>query len=306
MDLGKLTIFEFQIQVLSLTAMIVFAWFNRSIWAIVGGILIGAFVKMLWSHRLVPDHSNRFTWDKNSIKELISFGKWIFVSTAMTFLAAQADRLILGKLFTFEMLGIYTVAFTFADLPRQVIQRVSGQVMFPVIAQYANLPRESLRAKILPKRWLLMVGMALGLTFMICFGDIIILILYDDRYNQGSWMLPILALGLWPLMLSMTIDKALFAIGNPRFVAFGNVCKFIYMLTVLPLAFAQMGVLGAVVVIALNDLPFYAPVIYGLWREKIAVIWQDIQLTLLLIGLVTVVCILRYALGFGLPIGGIL
>lgn len=302
MAIGKLTIFEFQIQIVSLTVMIVLAWFNRSIWAIVGGILVGGFVKMLWSHRLVPEHSDRFAWDKESLKELISFGRWIFISTAMTFLAAQADRLILGKLFSLEMLGIYTVAFTFADLPRQVVQRVSGQVMFPVISQYAQLPRESLRAKILPKRWLLLVVMSLGLTFLICFGDLIILILYDDRYKQGAWMLPILALGLWPLMLSMTIDKALFAIGNPRFVAFGNICKFVYMLTLLPLAFYQMGVLGAVVVIALNDIPFYTPVIYGLWREKLAVIWQDIQLTVMLVGLITIVLLCRYFLGFGLPI----
>lgn len=302
MDLGKLTIFEFQMQIVSLTVMIVLAWFNRSIWAIVGGMLVGAFVKMLWSHRLVPDHCDRLAWDKDAFKELISFGKWIFISTAMTFLAAQADRLILGKLFTFEMLGIYTVAFTFADLPRQVIQRISAQVMFPVISQYAHLPREALRAKILPKRWLLMVGMALGLTFLICFGDLIILILYDDRYKQGAWMLPILALGLWPLMLSMTIDKALFAIGNPRFVALGNVCKFVYMLTLLPLAFAKMGVLGAVVAIAFNDIPFYTPVIYGLWQEKLSLIWQDIQLTVMLVGLITIVLLCRYFLGFGLPI----
>lgn len=302
MAIGKLTIFEFQMQIISLIVMIALAWFNRSIWAIVGGILIGGFIRMIWSHRLVPEHNDRFAWDKESLKELISFGRWIFISTAMTFLAAQADRLILGKLFSFEMLGIYTIAFTFADLPRQIVQRISGQVMFPVISQYAQLPRASLRAKILPKRWLLMVGMALGLTFLICFGDLIILILYDERYKQGAWMLPILALGLWPLMLSLTIDKALFAIGNPKFVAFGNICKFIYMLILLPLAFYQMGVLGAIIVIALNDLPFYLPVIYGLWREKIVVIWQDIQLTLLLIGLVIIVLLGRYFLGFGLPV----
>lgn len=302
MELGKLAIFEFQLQIISLVVMIFLAWFSRSIWAIVVGILVGGFVKMVWSHRLIPEHCDRFAWDKYALKDLISFGKWIFISTAMTFLASQADRLIMGKLFSFEMLGIYTIAFTLADLPRQVIQKFSSRVMFPVISQYTDLPRESLRAKILPKRWLLLVVMSLGLTFLICFGDLIILSLYDDRYNQGSWMLPILALGLWPLMLSVTIDKALFAIGNPRYVAFGNFCKFVYMLTLFPLAFFKFGVLGAVVAIALNDIPFYTPVIYGLWREKLSVIWQDIQLTVLLLGLVTVVLICRYFLGFGLPI----
>ncbi len=306
MAIGKLTIFEFQMQIVSLTVMIILAWFNRSIWAIVGGILVGGFVKMLWSHRLVPEHSNRFAWDKESLKELISFGKWIFISTAMTFLAAQADRLILGKLFSFEMLGIYTIAFTFADIPKQILSRLSGQVIFPVFSQQKDIPRQILRAKILKKRWIILVGLALGLTFLISFGDLIVYILYDQRYDAAGWMLPILALGIWPLVLSGTIEKALYAFGKPLYSACGYFLKFVYMLIALPLGFSLMGVFGAVIVVALNDIPFYVPVSYGLWREKLNVVYQDIQATILLFVLIAFVLTVRYVLGFGLPMDGIL
>ncbi len=306
MAIGKLTIFEFQMQIVSLTVMIILAWFNRSIWAIVGGILVGGFVRMLWSHRLVPDHSNRLAWDKESLKELISFGKWIFISTAMTFLAMQADRLILGKLFSFEMLGIYTIAFTFADIPKQILSRLSGQVIFPVFSQQKDIPRQILRAKILKKRWIILVGLALGLTFLISFGDLIVYILYDQRYDAAGWMLPILALGIWPLVLSGTIEKALYAFGKPLYSACGYFLKFVYMLIALPLGFSLMGVFGAVIVVALNDIPFYVPVSYGLWREKLNVVYQDIQATILLFVLIAFVLTVRYVLGFGLPMDGIL
>jgi O-antigen/teichoic acid export membrane protein len=306
MAIGKLTIFEFQIQIVSLTVMIVLAWFNRSIWAIVGGILVGGFVKMLWSHRLFSDHSDRFAWDKESLKELISFGRWIFISTAMTFLAMQADRLILGKLFSFEMLGIYTIAFTFADIPKQILARLSAQVIFPVFSQQKDIPRPILRAKILKKRWIILVGLALGLTFLISFGDLIVYILYDQRYNPAGWILPILALGIWPLVLSGTIEQALYAFGKPIYSAFGYFLKFVYMLIALPLGFSLMGVLGSVIVVALNDIPFYVPVSYGLWREKLTVVYQDIQATILLFVLMAFVLTVRYVLGFGLPIEGIL
>ncbi len=306
MAIGKLTIFEFQNQIVSLTVMIILAWFNRSIWAIVWGMLVGGFVKMLWSHRLVPEHSDRFAWDKESLKELISFGKWIFISTAMTFLAMQADRLILGKLFSFEMLGIYTIAFTFADIPKQILSRLSGQVIFPVFSQQKDIPRQILRAKILKKRWIILVGLALGLTFLISFGDLIVYILYDQRYDAAGWMLPILALGIWPLVLSGTIEKALYAFGKPLYSACGYFLKFVYMLIALPLGFSLMGVFGAVIVVALNDIPFYVPVSYGLWREKLNVVYQDIQATILLFVLIAFVLTVRYVLGFGLPMDGIL
>ena len=119
-------------------------------------------------------------------------------------------------------------------------------------------------------------------------------------------MLPILALGLWPLLLCASIDKVLYAIGNPKFVAFGNFLKVLYMVTLLPLGFNLMGTLGAVIVVAFNDLPLYVSVLYGLWREKLMCLQQDILATLLLIGLISVSSSARYLMGFGLSIDEIL
>jgi hypothetical protein len=78
------------------------------------------------------------------------------------------------------------------------------------------------------------------------------------------------------------------------------------MLICLPLGFSLNGVLGATVVIALNDLPFYGATAYGLWREKLSTFKQDIQATLILLGLLSAFLTARYMLGFGLPIDRIL
>ena len=306
LEIGKISSIEIGTQFIGLTVMVFWAFLRKTIWALVGGSLISSCIKVLWSHQLNSEAHNRFAWEKDALKEIISFGKWIFVSTMMTFLASQADRLILGKLFSLELLGIYTIAFTMADLPKQVIQRINRQIMFPVISQYADLDRKSLREKILKKRWLLLIGLAAMVTFLVGFGDLLIKGLYDQRYEQAAWMLPVLALGLWPLLLSLSIDKALYAIGNPKFVAFGNFLKVLYMVILLPLGFNLLGILGAVVVVAFNDLPVYGSVAYGLWREKLTSVQQDILATLLLIGLITVVVMGRYLMGFGLPIDGIL
>ena len=191
LDIGKKTRFELITQLPGLIVMIIWALISPSVWSIVGGMLIGNFIKMLFSHRLVPEVRNTFKWDREAAKEIFSFGKWIFVSTAITFLATQADRMILGKLFTFEMLGIYTVALTFADLPKSIAMRVSSQVVFPLISHYAELERSVLRAKILKQRKLLLMGLAVFVTFFSCFGDFIIKVLYDSRYSQAAWMMPI-------------------------------------------------------------------------------------------------------------------
>jgi O-antigen/teichoic acid export membrane protein len=306
MEVSRIVKFELGTQIISLVVLVTWAWLSPSIWALVGGSLVSITIELIWSHLLNSQVSHRFTWDKEAIKELSSFGRWIFLSTAVTFLATQIDRLMLGKLFDLEMLSFYIIAFTLADVPRQVVAKVSSQVMYPLIAKYTSLPRAILRDKIIRQRWFILIGQAIALTIMASFGDFLITALYDERYYQATWILPILAVGLWPMMLSLTSDKALFAIGNPNYVAFGNLFKFVYMLIALPLAFSAKGVLGAVIVVALNDLPFYLVVSYGLWREKLATVTQDLLATLMLLGLLVAVLGARYMLGWGFPLDRIL
>lgn len=306
MEIGKLIRFELGIQIISLVVMITWAWFSPSIWALVVGNLVSTTVEMFWSHRLLKNFSQGFAWDKEVIKELTSFGKWIFISTAMTFLASEIDRLVLGKLFTLEMLSFYIIAFTFADIPRQIVSKLSFQVLYPVIVKYASLPRKVLREKMMKPRWLMLLGQAIALTMLVSFGDYLITTLYDARYVQATWILPILALGLWPLMLSITSDKALLAIGSPNYAAWGNLLKFIYMAIALPLGFHFYGILGAVIVIAFNDLPFYGLISYGLCCEKLSTVRQDIEATLILMALLGAVLAIRYNIGLGLPIDAIL
>jgi O-antigen/teichoic acid export membrane protein len=306
LEIGKLTCFELGIQIISTVIMIVWAYFSRSIWPLVGNTLISTLIKLIWSHRLGQPFTNRFAWDKSALQELIKFGRWIFLSTAMTFLSGQADRLILGRLFPLDLLGIYIVAFTLSDLPQQVVQAVGINVIFPTISKQSHLPRPELRQKILEKRNLLLLSSSLCLVGFICFGDLLVEALYDRRYHQAAWMLPILALGNWPRMLPMTISSALIAVGHPLYGAAGNCLKFIYMLIFLPLGFVTMGPLGAILAIAFNDIPFYLAIAYGQWKEGFSSFRQDLQTTAFLILCVALVLTVRYQMGFGLPIDGIL
>ncbi|MCA1994030.1 MAG: oligosaccharide flippase family protein [Coleofasciculus sp. S288] len=302
MALDKLIKFELLVQLISLTVMIVWAWLSPTIWALVAGNLASGLLKAVGSHRLLPGKSNRFTWDKEAAKSIFSFGKWIFISTAFTFLGTQADRLILGKLFSFELLGVYGIAFTLAYLPSQVISMISSKVILPAVSKLAHEPRQSLRAKILRNRRLLLVVTAIALTLFVSFGDIVILTLYDQRYSQAAWMMPILALGIWPLLLHGTVRQSLLAIGKPNYEAYGQFFKALLVCLGIPVAFHFMGALGAVIVVALNDIPLYGAVSYGLCREKLSTIKQDVWATALLFILLALVLMGRFLSGFGLPI----
>ncbi|HEY9693958.1 MAG TPA: oligosaccharide flippase family protein [Oculatellaceae cyanobacterium] len=306
LSIGKLAIFQLGGQIISVTVMIVWAWFNQSIWALVIGSFVSTMLQMVWSHRLHPGVPNRFAWEQNAIQDLFTFGKWIFISTALTFLASQADRLILAKLISIEMLGVYSIAFALADIPRQIVRALSGTIIFPTLSKLADLPRETFRAKILQKRKYILVAFALGFAVLIGFGDMLILALYDRRYTEASWMMPILALGLWHTLLYGTMGYSLIAVGKPMYNSLGFLLSFLTISIGLPLGFYQMGIVGAVIVIAFYDLPLYGVMVYGLWREGLMSIGQDIKATLLFFVLLTTVLLGRFLLGWGLPINQLL
>ncbi len=302
LDFGKITVFEFVAQAISLSVMVAWALISPTVWALVGGNIVSTTIKMIWSHRLIPDLKHRFTWDAEAAKEIFSFGKWIFVSTAMTFLASQSDRLILGKLFSFEMLGVYTVAFTLADLPAQVVSRLTTQVVFPVVSKQASQPRAVLREKLEKKRWLLLIGMALGVALLFNVGDYIILVLYDENYRNAAWMLPLLAVGIWPMILFQLSNAVLLAVGQSVYGAVGYNFKLIYMIVAVPLSYKAFGLPGAIIAIALNDILPYSVAAYGLCREKVSFVKQDLLATFLMLSAVALAALCRYLLGFELSI----
>ncbi|MEG4250621.1 oligosaccharide flippase family protein [Microcoleus sp. Pol10D4] len=302
MSVKEVVLFELGTQIISTTVMIVWAFFDPSIWAIIVGGWTGAVVELVWSHFLIPGKSNRFAWDKEAVKEIFSYGKWIFLSTILFFLCSQADRLILGKIFTLTMLGIYGIAFTLGDMPRQVIIAISGRVIFPSISMLAELPREELRAKILNNRKLILIPLAVGLAIFVSFGDQLILTLYRKEYEAASWMMPILALGIWHTTLHNLMGSCLLAVGKSQYPAIGNLLTFVNLCISIPLGYHLKGNLGAVIAVALGDLPTYAVTNYGLWKEGLTCFWQDIQLTGLFVAVLATILWCRVAFGLGLPI----
>jgi len=305
MAVKKVVIFELGIQIVSTTVMIVWIWFDRSIWAIIAGNLTGALMQLVWSHFLIPGKSNHFAWDREAAKEIFSYGKWIFLSSALFFLYSEADRLILGQLFDWRLLGLYGGVFRLSDMPRHAIVGLGRKVIIPSISMLAaDWPSEELRPKILKNRNLILIPLAIGLAIFVSCGDQLTLIMYGsgEYYVKYSWMIPILALGIWHRTLHNLMGSCLLALGKSQYPAMGNLLTLVILCIGIPLGYHLKGNLGALIAVAVSDIPTYVVITYGLWREKLSCFWQDIQLTALFVGVLAAIILCRYALGGGLPI----
>jgi len=298
---GALVGMQLVMQLASLCVMTVIAFFYRSIWSLVAGGLASAVLRTVWSHLLKGHVRNRFAWERAAWRELINFGAWILFSSTMMFLATRADRLLLGKLLPLAFFGVYSVAAELAGLPRDVMNGLSEKVLFPLASTYRDLGRREMRDRIRAQRRLILFPLAALTGLLGVFGDKLVLFLYDARYEEAAWIFPMLVVGMWPMILCGTVDRALYAIGKPNYAAYGNIAKFLYTVASIPLLYRLAGIVGVVGAVALGDIPGYVVTTLALKREKLLLLRQDAAASLGLVAVIAAGVALRLALGIGMP-----
>jgi O-antigen/teichoic acid export membrane protein len=305
MGVGKSSLLELLGQIVSFVVTIIWALIDPSLWALVGGRIASDVARTVASLFILPGSRPSFVWDKECVRSLLHFGKWILVGTALSFLATQSDRLILGKLVSIETLGVYGIAFALSELPRQIIMMFCTNVGYPFIAKFAQHPRAEYRAVLLKYRLPVLAIGGLGLILVICTGDQLVFHLYDHRYRAAAWMVGVLAAGLWHTTLYSTLSPAILALSKAHYNATANLLYCISLFTLIPLGFHYYGIVGAVTAVAVGDLPIYFVVLYAACREKIDTLLQDALMTVAFVVTLACALALRFALGFGQPFSGI-
>jgi O-antigen/teichoic acid export membrane protein len=310
LGVARLSALELTSQFVLYGVSIVWAYFDRTIWALVVGRLASELVRTLLSYQLVRQGIRpRFVLEHEAVRALVKFGRWILIGTALTFLANQSDRLILPKLLpkstAFQMLGVYGIAFALSDLPRQIISMFSSRVGFPFISKFAHQPRPEFRKVLIKYRTMVLAAGAFLLTFTICVGDVFILHVYKKPYHGAAWMIAIFGLGLWHTLLYSTISPAIMSLQKAHYNALANLLYFVSLLVLLPVGYRYWGILGAVAAVAISDLPMYIVNVYASYQQGLGMLRQDCFMTMFFIGTLAAGFAIRHAFGLGFPFPGI-
>ncbi|HTV19204.1 MAG TPA: oligosaccharide flippase family protein [Polyangiaceae bacterium] len=274
--LGWLTIAEVLAQISALTVMVIWSLIHPSVWALVAGGLVGAGVDVSLGHLVLKGYNARFGWEKAAARSLMHFGRWVFLSTLLTFAVNQADRLIFGKMISLADLGIYNIALTIATIPTTAMQSLAGKVIFPLFSR-VNQTGESLAEVFRKARRLHLVASGWALSGLIGGGQAAIGLIYEDSYASGGWMLQLLALGAWISTPETTNSAASLAQGFPRWVAASNFAKLVGMCLLLPIGFYWWGFPGALAAYAASETFRYAASSVGVYRRGLSTMRQDIE-----------------------------
>jgi O-antigen/teichoic acid export membrane protein len=298
-QVGRLNLFEIAFAVFSLITSVIFAYLSRTIWALVFGGLFQSAVFMVSSHFLLPDVRHRFYLSKQYTKEILHFGKWIFVSSIVYFLSTNFDRLYLAKVIELQVLGVYGIARSISEMLGVMVLRFGNYILFPLISSHHQVPRSELRHQLSPIRVRSLLVVGTGFSLIVAISDLPIKIFYDERYQAASWMLPLLLTGSWLSILANLNEATLLGLGRPFYSAIANCSKFVFLLIGLPVGVTTFGLSGAILIVAVSDLFRYIPIAIGQSRERFSFVAQDFFVTLFVLLLIALWVWLRGVAGLG-------
>ncbi len=292
LKLKNVTIAELISQAVSVTVMVVWVYISPTVWGLVAGGLANAIVKMVLSHVWIAERSNKFHWEKEAASNLFKFGRWILVSTALTFFAAQVDRLLLGYLMGTATLGIYSIAAMFKETAYKAVQILGTKVLFP---SYSTLVRESdpqRLYKALKKSRILMISTSWFATMMlIMLGSQLIDWLYDERYQDAVWMIQILPLSSFVGVLSLTYQNAYLAKGKSLYISLLLLYQLVIQVGVILIGYYLNGVHGIIIGLAIAGWLLYPA---NILAAKKLNIWQpEIDIPFILVAAIIVLVYLK-------------
>lgn len=301
----RLNLFDLAIEFVNAIFVIALALYSPTIWSLLAANLLTIVVRTTASY-LLPYGRAWFAWKASYAREIMSFGKWIFLSSLLSFLCASFDKLYLGHAIPLAVLGIYGIARTIADLPAVLVTRLSYSLIFPVVSSRRGQDAHVLGKEMRPLRLRLLLACAVCIGFGISVADFAVWLIYDQRYHDAGWILPILLLGVWFSVLCTISEYSLLGLGRPLYGAAGNLAKLLFMVVAIPLGLQFYGIAGAILMIAASEISRYIPILFGQYRARIAFLRQDMATTALLALLILVFSFARYEAGYGTAFDGVL
>ncbi|MFC7140326.1 lipopolysaccharide biosynthesis protein [Halosimplex aquaticum] len=187
------------------------AYILGNLWAIVLGALAGELFQVLASYA-IDDFRPRVEFNSTMARELFSFGKWIQGSTIVVFIATRGDDLFVGWLLASGALGLYQIAFRYANAPTRELTHVITRVAFPT---YSKLKADK---QTLKRAFTLTIEATLLVSIPVAVGIILIAPEFVHVFLGKEWMEMIPALQV--LAVSGVI-RTLAATGGSLFKGFG-------------------------------------------------------------------------------------
>jgi len=251
---SKLAVLTLSAKVCSFSVTLVVAVLTRSYWALVLGLLVGSLISMILSYVLRP-YRPRFSLERFS--DIFGFSGWLSLTTMVTTLSMETDKLIVGRLLGVTDAGLYFMTQRVGVLPTRELISPLQRILFPSFSEWAHDPSR-LRGRVRESINVLgSLSLPAGCGFALVAQDFVILVL-GEPWRAIVPLLVILVpyLGL-RATLSMTLPCVM-ALGRTRLLFWVSLIYALIHVPTFIASTAYFGLTGAIWSIVLAGVVYSA------------------------------------------------
>ena len=272
--LRKVAILDIIGAVIGLGAMVLWAWLRPSYVALAVGSLVSTLVFTLGTYVAYSRHNCRLRLDKEAMADLVSFGKWVLISTILYFATMQMDRLALGKLVSMQVLGLYSLAWVWASVPNEILEQWANRVFFPLVSQYIR--NETAMETIWAARRLYIMIAATAAIVMYAVSDILVALLYTSEYQGISLFIRQLSIVFLLYTIEHSYSHVLVAQGRLKEKIIGQILSLILFAVALLPVFYWFGIVGVIALLAITSGMRTMWMAYKLFSSKLSELRFDV------------------------------
>ena len=253
---------ELSAQLFNLVVIFLLAITLNSIWAFVFAAILQVTFSVLGSYFYLKGGVVGIEWNREIAKEMIRFGKWIFLATILTFVVGKGDRLLLGTVVNKTDLGLYNLATLFAHIALGLLVALTSKLIMPALSSVSNSTRVDLSYKF-DKVRKFVLGALLPFTIILAiFGEHLIKLFYDVPYHNAGWMLQILSAGMALRIICLSLIPIFLSKGDSFRHMLIYLSWSIIFVTSMLIGFEYMGIIGVLVGISLAPLLWLPIILY--------------------------------------------
>ncbi|MCV2886039.1 lipopolysaccharide biosynthesis protein [Aestuariibacter sp. AA17] len=250
LDLQK----EFRLEVFSklfsFTVTIAVAYFTRSYWALVAGMITNTLCRVGFSYLM---HHYRPAFCLDEWRSLFSFSKWLLLNNLLIFFNHKITDLIIGNRTNPRELGFYSVGYEISNLPTTELVFPLSRAIFPGYSKVKN-DRQALTTMFTD-----FTSVVVFLTAPISLGIYAIApeavpVLLGDKWLPAIPIIALLALYGFSRCAVQNIGSVFVAMGRPQLPVFISIFRLCLIVPVLLYYVDKEGAVGAAKAVCLVAL----------------------------------------------------
>ncbi len=239
---NKRFVYNLSFVITEIIVVIIAAYYLRSPWALVVGVLANRIASVIFSYILHPFRPH-FEFDTKVIKHLFAYGKWVSAMSIVSFAILQGDYLTIGKMLGAEQLGYYQPAYALALIPVAEFGRVLGGALFPMFAKMDESLDSLREGFIRAVRLVFVFTVPLTLGLYVAAADFVPVV-YGKRWLPMVPIVSVLALYCLIRTYESVANPFFIGIGKPRVQTEGSIVQLVVMFSLIIPLTANMGVVG--------------------------------------------------------------